>query len=197
MVKKCIFALAVAALLIPAAYGQTSNNPDEIGPTPDPEGQPAGTIKRDGDWPWTYKPINICTMPIYLEVGFFVQIKECHKRKIQLKQVDCPDIGKNDGDHFPCYSDCEQIEVRANFPAIFGGELTKLHNTDESTGTVLKDTKVYWLDDKNQIEGSTGGWEKLHVCVDAWKTEIWKVITSNKKIKVGELTINVKPPDGP
>jgi hypothetical protein len=186
MVKKCIFALAFAALLVTTIHAAT----------PDPEGQPGGTIKRDGDWPWTYKSIDICTMPIYIEVGHFVQIKECHKRKIELVQVDCDSIAKGNDD-FPCYTDCEDIEVRANFPAIFGAKINKIHNPDESTGNVLKETKAYWLDDKNQIEGSTGGWEKLTVCVDAWKTEIWKAITANKKIKVGELVINVKPPDGP
>jgi hypothetical protein len=171
MVKKSIFALAVVALLVTVVHAD------------DP------TIKRDGDWPWTYKAIDLCKFPVYMDVGHYVQLKECHKRELKLKQVDCDSIGKGGGD-FPCYSGCEEIEVKANFPAIFGAKLSKI-------GGILKDTSVYWTGDDNQIDGSTGGWEKLEVCIDAWKAEIWRASEPDDKLKVGELTINVKPPDGP
>ena len=176
MVKKCIIALAVVALMVTVVQA----------------GDPS--IKKDGDWPWTYKAIDLCTMPVYMEVGHFVQLKECNKRKIELVQVDCDSIGK--GGKFPCYSDCEKIEVRANFPAIFGASLKKTSDAD-SNGNILKDTSVYWKDDKYQIDGSIADWETLEVCVDAWNAEVWRAMTADKKIKVGELTINVKPPDGP
>jgi hypothetical protein len=169
MVKKCMIALAVVALMVTVVRA----------------GDPV--IKRDGDWPWTYKAIDLCKMPVYMNVGHYVQLKECHKREIKLQQVDCSSIGKGGGD-FPCYTDCEDIEVRANFPAIFGAKLSKI-------GGILKDTSVYWKDDINQISGSTGGWEKLTVCMDAWKAEIWKAAEPDDKLKVGEITINVKPPD--
>ncbi len=169
MVKKCIIALAVAALMVTTVQA----------------GDPA--IKRDGDWPWTYKAIDLCTFPVYMEVGHFVQLEECHKREIVLEQETCSDIGKGGGD-FPCYRGCEEISVRANFPAIFGASLSKV-------GGILDKTSVYWLNDKNQISGSIGGWEKLTICIDAWKAQVWKAAEANKKAKVGELTINVKPPD--
>ncbi len=171
MVKKCISALAVVALLITVVQA----------------GDPA--IKKDGDWPWTYKAIDLCKMPVWMDVGHYVQLKECHKRELKLVQVDCISIGKETGD-FTCYSGCEEIEVRANFPAIFGGKLSKI-------GPILDKTSVYWKDDINQISGSTGAWEKLTVCIDAWKAQIWKATSPDDKTKVGELTINVKPPDGP
>jgi hypothetical protein len=105
----------------------------------------------------------------------------------KLVQVDCTDIGRNSGD-FPCYSDCEVIEVRANFPAIFGASLAKI-------GPILQDTSVYWTDDNNQISGSTGDWEKLTICLDAWNAEIWRAAEPAENATVGEITINVKPPD--
>jgi hypothetical protein len=168
MVKKCIIALAVVALMVTVVRA----------------GDPV--IKRDGDWPWTYKALDLCKFPVYMDVGHFVQLKECHKREIVLKQVDCESIGKGGGD-FPCYTDCEDIEVRANFPAIFGASLSKI-------GGILTDTSVYWKDDINQISGSAD-YEKLTVCMDAWKAEIWKAASPSDKLKVGEITINVKPPD--
>ena len=165
MVKKCMIALAVVALMVTVVQAA------------DP------SIKRDGDWPWTYKAINLCTMPVYMDVGHYVQLKECHKRELKVSQIDCPS-----GREFPCYSGCEEFEVRANFPAIFGASLSKI-------GDILKDTSVYWKDGINQISGSTGGYEKLTVCLDAWKAEIWRAAEPSDKLKVGELTINVKPPD--
>jgi hypothetical protein len=165
MVKKSIIALAVVALMVTVAQAD------------DP------SIKRDGDWPWTYKAIDLCVMPVYMDVGHYVQMKECHKREVKVKQIDCPS-----GREFPCYSGCEEFEVRANFPAIFGGDLENLH-------AVIKEKEVWWKDDDNQISGSTGDWEKLEVCVDFWETEIWKASQPDDELKVADLHITVKPPD--
>ncbi len=169
MVKKCVIAITVAALMVTTVQA----------------GEPA--IKKDGDWPWEYKAIDLCKIPVYMDVGHYVQLKECHKREIKLVQVDCDIIGRDSGD-FPCYSDCEDIEVRANFPAIFGATLSKI-------GPILKDTKVYWKDNDNQINGSTGDWEKLTICLNAWNAEIWRATEPSQNAQVGEITINVKPPD--
>ena len=169
MLKRSIIALAIAALMIGSVKA----------------GDPA--IKKDGDWPWEYKALDLCKFPVYMDVGHYVQLKECHKRELILKQVTCTDISKEDGD-FPCYTGCEEIEVRANFPAIFGASLAK-------TGPVLKDTSLYWKDGINQINGSAGDWEKLTICLDAWKAEIWRAAEPTPNAMVGEITINVKPPE--
>jgi len=71
-----------------------------------------------------YEAIDLCKFPVFMEVGHFVQIKECNKREIKLVQVDCESIGKDGGD-FPCYKGCDVIEVRANFPAILNASLNK------------------------------------------------------------------------
>jgi hypothetical protein len=165
MVKKCIIAFAVVALMVTVVRADS----------------PA--IKRDGDWPWTYTAIDLCKMPVYMNVGHYVQLKECHKRELKLAQVDC-----TGGREFPCHSGCEEIEVRANFPAVFGAKLQNKH-------AILDKTDVYWKDGDNQIDGSTGGWEKLTICVDTWKTQQWKAAQPDDKLKVADLMITVKPPD--
>ena len=165
MVKKSIIALAVVALMVSVAQAD------------DP------SIKKDGDWPWTYKAIDLCTIPVYMDVGHYVQMKECHKRELIVKQITCPS-----GREFPCYSGCEEFEVRANFPAIFGGDLRNLDG-------MIDKKEVWWKNDDNQISGSTGGWEKLEVCVDFWKVQLWEAAGRDKKTKVADLVITVKPPD--
>jgi hypothetical protein len=176
MVKKCIIALAVVALLVTVVRAD------------DP------SIKKDGDWPWEYKKLDLCKFDVFMEIGHYVQLKECHKRELVLEQVPCaldkPEgLGKSDGD-FPCYTGCEDIQVRANFPAIFGASLTKV-------GGILDKTALYWKDDIHTINGSGSGdaWETLTICMDAWKAAIWRAGAANSKTKVGEITINVKPPD--
>ena len=123
------------------------------------------------------------------DARLYVQLKECNNRELKVSQVNCDAIGKGSGD-FPCYDGCEEFEVRANFPAIFGGDLSNL-------ASIIKEKSVYFKDGINQISGSTGGWEKLTICVKFWKTEIWKAATPDSKMKVADLTITVKPPDGP
>jgi hypothetical protein len=172
MVKKCMIALAVVALMVTVVCAD------------DP------SIKKDGDWPWTYKALDLCKFPVYMDVGHYVQLKECHKRELILKQLPCegdkPDgLGKSAGD-FPCYTGCEEIEVRANFPAIFGASLG-------NKSSILDKTDLYWKDGINQI--SPGDYQKLTICLDAWKAVLWKSASPDSKLKVGEITINVKPPD--
>ena len=177
MVKKCIFALAVVALLVTIAPAQT----------PNPNEQPSATVKRDGDWPWTYKAIDLCVMPIYMDVGHFVQLEKCGDREVILKQVVCSTIGKG-SDDFPCYEGCEEIKVRANFPAILGANISKV-------GPILDGVDKYWVGDNFQLTGS-GAWEPRTICVKAWKAKLWEAGSPNNKTHVGNLTITVKPPDG-
>jgi len=43
------------------------------------------------------------------------------------------------------------------------------------------------------IQGGTGGWEELKLCLDASNVELFKSTVGT--VKVGEITINVKPKD--
>jgi len=136
-----------------------------------------------------YKPIDLCNFPVSLEVGHYIQLKECSKRKIKLVQVDCEDIGK-DGSDFPCYKGSEVIEVRANFPAIFSASINK----NDSGEDMLKEVNLYWENGVNTIQG-TGDWEELKLCFEAWKVEIWKSGGTVGTVDIGEITIGVRPPD--
>ena len=172
MVKKCIIALAVVALMVTVVHADSPS------------------IKKDGGWPSQYIAQTICKFDVLMEVGFYVQLKDCGDRELILKQEPCADIGKGDGD-FPCYRGCEDIQVRANFKAVFGATLDK-------EGSILDKTSLYWANGKDQIDGSLGGdaWETLTICLDAWKAQLWHGnVPANSKPKVGEITINVKPPD--
>jgi hypothetical protein len=182
MVKRTLIAIAVIALVASAAQA--------LGP--DPHFFPIGgkddiTIKVDNGsydigWPFEYKALTICTIPVYMNVGYYVEIDDCDGRKIELQQVDCGDIGKGSGD-WPCYLDCETVKFRSNFEVKLGTDLVKI-------GSVIDSWKAYY--DDSDVVGPSTGFVSRKVCVKAWKA---KLLNSDpgKKIKVGELKITVKP----
>ena len=135
-----------------------------------------------------YKPIDLCKFSVNMDVGHYVELKECNKRKIELKQVQCEEIGQAN-DKFPCYKGSDVIQVRANFPAIFNATIDKSSGDEE----ILEDVNLYWENGVNTIQGCTGGWEELTLCLEAWGVDLWKFNVGT--VKVGEITIGVKPPD--
>ena len=137
-----------------------------------------------------YKSIELCKFPVSMDVGHYVQLKECHKRKIELKQVDCSEISQ-DNAKFPCYKGSDVIEVRANFPAIFTASISK----NEGNEDMLKDVNLYWENGVNTIHGGIG-WEELRLCLDVSGAELYKYAVVGT-IEVGEITIEVRPPDDP
>ena len=136
---------------------------------------------------WKYEPVDICKFPVSMEVGHFVQLKECHKREIKLVQVDCESIGRDGGD-FPCYKGSDVIKVRANFPAIFNASLSKIGGDED----MLKNVNLYWENGVNTIKGCSG-WEELKLCLEVGSVDLHK--TAVGTVEVGEITIGVRPPD--
>jgi hypothetical protein len=177
MVKRMLIAIAVLAFVATSvqALDYPSDDPNYTGPD--------ATIKRDDSWPTEYIALELCDIPVLMDVGMYVQVKECDKRKIVLKQVTCTSIGKGKDD-FPCYEGCDSdVEVRANFAAVLSTKLTK------AEGSPIKDWEAS-IDDP-LIPGD-GVYKKVTVCVKAWKTEIWNAGPGDE-VKVGTVTLMVKP----
>jgi hypothetical protein len=174
MAKRVLIAIAVVAFLAttvqaydPAIKSDSTNMPGN---------------KKDNWWPFEYVALDLCWMPVYMEVGMYVQMKECDKKKIELKQVDCVDIGK-EAKHFPCYNDCESFDIRANFQVKLGTRL-------EKSGPAIKDWEGYY--DGDDLVPGDGAWYTRTVCVKAWSSEIWNVAPGDK-VTVGNLSVTVKP----
>ena len=176
MVKKCLIAIAVVALLATTVQAAAPNE----------------QVKHDGTWPWTktYEAIDLCDVKVTLEVGHFAQIEKCGDLKIALKQVNCTDIGKGSGD-FPCYGDgvdgpqCITVKARANFVATFGCRFIS------SDLQIITDNSVYF-DGEDTIPGD-GEWFNLKLCMKAWKVKLWDSDATSGTPKVGTIMITVKP----
>jgi hypothetical protein len=185
MLKRTLIAVAVIGML---AVSVQAAGPDvHVDNSGNERGFKIDPIKMSVFWPFEYKAVDLCKIPVRLEVGILVQVNKCHQRKIELKQVDCADIGKGGGD-FPCYKDCEDVEIRTNFPIKLGLSKSKV-------GNVLKDWKAYY-DGDSTIDPTGGSWKKVTVCVEAWKTQLLNHDASGEAgdwVHVGDVTITVKP----
>jgi hypothetical protein len=168
MVKRSLIAIAIVALFVTAASAAV--NP----------------AKYDDHWPYEYVAVDICVIPVYMDVGMYVQIKDCGKKKIVLKQVNCEEIEKSPTDDFPCYKGCSEFEIRANFEAKLGTHL-------EKEGPTIKEWAGFYNADKGgDIVPGTGAYFVRDVCVKAWKTEIWNTAPGDE-VKVGTCAVTVKP----
>jgi len=146
-------------------------------------------VKVDGNekvfWPYEYKEVDVCDMPVKMEIGGYVEIDDCTDRKIILKQVDCAEIGQGGGD-FPCYVDCETIKIRANFDAKLG---TRLVKNEMGTGVIEKWEGFY---DGGDVVPGDGAWHNMKVCVKMWKAKLWNG-TVGDEVKIGTLYVTAKP----
>ncbi len=149
----------------------------------------AGTEPEKNNKEPIYKNIDLCKFPVSIDVGHYIQLKECHKRKIELKQVHCEDIGQ-DSSSFPCYKGSDNLEVRANFPAIFTASI----DTSADDKDMIQEVNLYWENNVNTIQG-TGEWEELKLCLEAWDVEIWKSAGTVGIVEIGDITIQVRCPD--
>ena len=179
MIKRTLIAIAVVALLATSAHADLDihsflNNGDH------------SAVKVDGKdsvrWPWEYKSLDVCIIPIKMKVGMYVQVKDCKDKKVILEQVGCGDIGKG-GDDYPCYLGCVTFDVRANFDAKMGKSLEKV-------GDVIKEWDAYY--DGGDVVPGDGDYHEMKVCVKAWETKIYKAAPGDE-VNVGKLHITVKP----
>jgi len=133
-----------------------------------------------------YEAVEIGTFPVLMKVGHYIQLKDAGKIQIKLEQVVC-----QSGRGFPCYEGSVTIKVRANYPAILSASLNKSGGDVD----ILKEMNLYWENGVNTIQGGKGEWEELKLYLEAWDVEIWKSGGNVGTVKVGEITIKVKPKD--
>jgi len=187
MIKRTLIAIAVAAFLVSSAQAALDIVPLQFGDH--------WAVKVDGSetvrWPYEYKALDVCVIPIKMQVGMYVQVQDCKKKKIILKQVDCTDMsnvtegaeGNKGSDEYPCYHGCVKFNVRANFEVKMGTSLEKVGDTIDAWSAYYKGGDV--------VPGD-GNYHEVEVCVAAWKARIYKA-SPGDEVDVGKLHVTVKP----
>ena len=101
MLKKTILIIAIAALAVPA-FGAV--------------GFLDGKKIEAGFWPSQYVPQGITKkIPVYMNIGYYVEVQSVEKIKIYLNQVD-----------YNTYEGSKKFKIRANFEALIGAEIEDL-----------------------------------------------------------------------
>ena len=143
-------------------------------------------------WPWEYKALEICQVPVYIEIGMYVEMTNCSGRGaaiVELKQVTCSDLEATPiptprgGFSFPCYFDCTNISIRANFDVKLGFKLIKI-------GNVIDQWDAYF--DGSDVIPGDGATHTVPLCVGAWSANIYNNAPGDN-VPVGEVAITVKP----
>jgi hypothetical protein len=190
MIKRTLMAIAVVALLASSVYAAISD--DSIYYL---QFDKSFAVKVDGvdqptiRWPYTisYNALTVCTIPVKMHVGMYVQIENCTDKKIILEQVNCSTIGKGNGD-FPCYVGCVDLNVRANFNVKMGSSLHTDGNMIKGNGG---DWSAYYDNGVDTVAGD-GDYHGVKLCVKAWKSQILKA-TPGDEVTVGTVDVTVKP----
>lgn len=195
MIKKTLLAIVVLAFLasvVPtlAITGDTATYPPfavyqfNLNQTDYDRG-----LKVDGKtevrWPFDYKWLEICKIPVKMKIGMFIRVDECADRKIVLVQKDCADpaIGKAENE-WPCYWGCVTLKIRANFNAQIRGELV-----DRSS--VINGDRYSVSVDPSTITGD-GNDKDVTFCVKTWRTKIEKAAAGDE-VDVANLSIQARP----
>lgn len=193
MVKKTLIVMAAVVLLATMTHAAITVVPF-TGASGD--GEYTG-VKVDGSqtvrWPFDYRALVICEMPIRMSLGMFVQVKDCLDKKIILEQIDCSRFSERSGgkisnkgqNEFPCYLDCEKFEVRANFDV-------KLGTNRVAVGSVIDTDRWSSYYVGTDIVTGNGAWQEVEVCVGAWRVKLWNG-TVGDETQVGTLQITAKP----
>ena len=187
MVKKTLIAIALVAFL--ASTAPAAIEVYYWGPMSGGELDKESGVKSDGwqervYWPFDYKALDICAMPIKMNVGMYVDVKDCKDRKVILNQVDCGDINK--GGEYPCYLGCETINIRANFEVKLGTRI------DRASAALVNGKVEGFYDGGNDVVPGDGAYHAVKVCVRAWSVDLWNQ-PYGKELTVGTLYITAKP----
>ena len=151
MLKRSLLAVAVVALLA--------------------VGVQAGEIKTH-DWPCQFVALEITSIPVVMDIGYYIRIKDQDKLRIKLVQDEF-DIHK--------FTGCVDMVVESNFNLVLSASITK-------TGAIAGDYAVS-LSTSTADVGST----TVKVCATLTNADLASQPAGTKDVQVATVKIKVKP----
>lgn len=192
MIKRTLIAIAVMAFVANVAFA-TTVDPNTYPPfsvyTFSPDQDKDLAIKVDGSkkvfWPFDYKWLEICKIPVKMKIGSYIRVEDCADKKVVLVQKDCQDeaVAKGEGD-WPCYQGCVTVNIKANFNAQIRGQLV-----DRSA--VINGDKWSVSANPDNIPGD-GNYKAVELCVKTWQAKIEKAAPGDE-VDVAKLSIQARP----
>jgi hypothetical protein len=149
MLKRSLFAVAAVALLAMVAQ--------------------AGEIKMH-EWPTSFVPQVLTTIPVVMDVGFWAQIKDQDKLKITLNQTGIHD-----------YSGCTDVTILCNFNLTVSCSIAANGAVPGTYGCSVAPNTV----------DNPGA--PVSVCATLSKADLTKTAGGTKGIQVATVTLKIVP----
>ena len=149
MLKKSLFAVAAVALLAVAAQ--------------------AGEIKIH-NWPTTFVPQELTDIPVVMDVGYWVSIKDQDKLQIKLTQKS-----------IHTYEGCTDMTVQCNFNISLSCSISKTGAVPGDYGCSVSPTAI------------DAGTTTATVCASLNKADLGSTAGGTKNVHVATVTIKVVP----
>jgi len=151
MLKRSILAVAVVALLA--------------------VGVQAGEIKTH-DWPCQFVALEITSIPVVMDIGYYIRIKDQDKLRIKLTQDEL-DIHK--------FTGCVDMVVETNFKATLSASISK-------TGAIAGDYSVSLSTSTAEVGSTT-----VKVCATLTNANLTGQLAGTTNVQVATVKIKVKP----
>jgi len=164
--KKALFAVAAVALLAVVAQ--------------------AGEIKLH-EWPCEPVPQELMTIPVYMDIGYWIRIKDQTKKFIYLHQEDihtysgCTGDSKSGGD--------SKITVETNTAMRFSCDIIRVQKDGQDVVPTVDGGYDCWVDPAEVGIGNT----VVAVCARIRGADLSKVPGGNKKVHVSNVKLKVRP----
>jgi len=134
-------------------------------------GVQAGEIKTH-NWPCQFVALEITSIPVVMDIGYYVRIKDQDKLQIKLVQSET-DIHS--------FSGCTSMVVESNFALVLSASIS-------ANGTVPGDYAVS-LDPSTAAVGST----TVQVCATLANANLAGTVAGSSNVQVATVKIKVKP----
>jgi hypothetical protein len=178
MLKKILFILTVA-LLAGGAYARDYVTPEGDKVDWEYDGKNSERKGESYSWPAEYKYVDICIIPIKMDVGFWVKVENCKDLVIKLKQ-----------DHITEYSGCKKVKVFSNVSVEFTYSIKKLGA--EGIDALVPGNYSATIT-PSILEDPAPGGKEIEICVKLKDANLTKVLGGQNNLKVAELTLKVRP----
>jgi hypothetical protein len=135
---------------------------------------PAGEIKLH-NWPTQFVPQVITEIPVLIDIGFWVRIKDQDKLKIKLSQVD-----------IHTYAGCTNVNIECNFDLTVSCSISP----EKVDGSNVMGGK-YSCSVNNADVYAPGG--TVEVCAQVKEANLKDVPGGSKNVKVATVKLKVAP----
>jgi hypothetical protein len=192
MLKKSLFVMAIV-FMASTVYGYSLGLPKLPPYDPNHPDQFTAAVRNDAtvdwqfdgnfserkaevwNWPASYDFVPICTIPVKMDVGFWIRVTNCNDRQIKLKQV-----------NIHTYTGNTDFNVMSNVATEWGADWQKTYNDFSSDGPGISF--------KNTIMAATAGAEVTNnVAITFNNVNMTKLPPSSSCLTIGNLILKVRP----